>query len=138
MECRKCRKRCPSFVRFDWLWGQFWAKKSLFWGHTMRDFGKAPPDLARPPRGATSRFLAQNLDLARAPPRLYDSYSTIEPEAFERSNGQIGNYYYYTPLPLNLANKQATSKQHATSNKHFSFPFWPPLRALLYSSHPRA
>ena len=26
--------------------------------------------------------------------------------------------YYYTPLPLNLANKQQASK-------HFSFPFWP-------------
>ena len=25
--------------------------------------------------------------------------------------------YYYTPLPLNLANKQATSKQPTTSNK---------------------
>ena len=27
--------------------------------------------------------------------------------------------YYYTPLPLNLANKQATS------NKHVTIPFWP-------------
>ena len=49
--------------------------------------------------------------------------------------------YYYTPLPLNLANKQATSKQQATS-KHFSFLFWlllcPIAPALLYSSHPRA
>ena len=39
--------------------------------------------------------------------------------------------YYYTPLPLNLANnkQQATSnKQQATSNKqqqHVSVPFWP-------------
>ena len=32
----------------------------------------------------------------------------------------------YTPLPLNLANKQ----QQATSNKHFSFPFWPLLRLI--------
>ena len=41
--------------------------------------------------------------------------------------------YYYTPLPLNLANKQqATSKQQATTsnNKHFSFPFWPLLRLI--------
>ena len=29
--------------------------------------------------------------------------------------------YYYTPLPLNLANKQ----QQQASNKHFSFTFWP-------------
>ena len=36
--------------------------------------------------------------------------------------------YYYTPLPLNLANKQATSKQQAS--KHFSFPFWPLLRLI--------
>ena len=50
-----------------------------------------------------------------------------------------GRYiYYYTPLPLNLANKQATSKQQA-SNKHFSFPFWPllgliaPGSTLLYA-----
>ena len=32
--------------------------------------------------------------------------------------------YYYTPLPLNLANKQ-----QATS-KHFSFPFWPLLHLI--------
>ena len=38
---------------------------------------------------------------------------------------QRHHIYYYTPLPLNLANKQA-SKQQA-SNKHFSFPFWPML-----------
>ena len=31
--------------------------------------------------------------------------------------------YYYTPLPLNLANKQQASKQ-ASNNKQFSFPFW--------------
>ena len=35
---------------------------------------------------------------------------------------------YYTPVPLNLANKQE-SKQQARSNKqHTSFPFWPLLR----------
>ena len=36
--------------------------------------------------------------------------------------------YYYTPLPLNLAN----NKQQATSNNkqqhHVSLPFWPLLR----------
>ena len=53
--------------------------------------------------------------------------------------------YYYTPLPLNLANKQA-SKQQATSNKQatrtspfrFGHCSASSLRALLYSSHPRA
>ena len=44
--------------------------------------------------------------------------------------------YYYTPLPLNLANKHASkqaSKQASNkqaSNKHFSFPFWPLLRLI--------
>ena len=36
----------------------------------MRSFGRAPPDLAPLPRGASGEFLAQNLDLARSPPRL--------------------------------------------------------------------
>ena len=54
--------------------------------------------------------------------------------------------YYYTPLPLNLANKQASNKQ-ATSNKQQATSTSPfrfghcsasSLRALLYSSHPRA
>ena len=39
--------------------------------------------------------------------------------------------YYYTPLPLNLANKQATSKQ---ASKHFSFPFLPLLGLIAPSS----
>ena len=41
-------------------------------GHKMCRFGRAPPDLVPPPQGATGEFLAQNLDLARAPPRLQD------------------------------------------------------------------
>ena len=49
--------------------GRFGPKKAVL-GHKMRSFGRAPPDLAPPPLGATSEFLAQNLDLARAPPRL--------------------------------------------------------------------
>ena len=47
----------------------FGPKTSIL-GHKMRSFGRAPPDLAPPPRGATGEFLAENLDLARAPPRL--------------------------------------------------------------------
>ena len=34
------------------------------------DVMMAPPDLAPLPRGATGEFLAQNLDVARPPPRL--------------------------------------------------------------------
>ena len=46
-----------------------------------------------------------------------------------RENAHIYIYiYYYTPLPLNLANKQASNKQ--ASNKHFSFPFWPLLSLI--------
>ena len=66
----ECSNRIPSFGRFDCVLGLFWAKKRLFLGHKMRSFGRAPPDLAPPPRGAISEFLAQNLDLARPPPRL--------------------------------------------------------------------
>ena len=61
-------------------------------------------------------------------------------QGVEFLKGYLGLYiYYYTPLPLNLANKQqASNKQQATSNTspfrfgHYSVP---PLRALLYSSH---
>ena len=49
--------------------GRFVPKKAVL-GHKMCKFGRAPPDLAPPPRGATGEFLAENLDLARPPPRL--------------------------------------------------------------------
>ena len=48
---------------------RFGPKRAVL-GHKMRSFGGAPPDLAPPPRGASGEFLAQNLDLARPPPRL--------------------------------------------------------------------
>ena len=51
------------------LRGSFGPKKAVL-GHRMRSFGRAPPHLAPPPRGATGDFLAENLDLARPPPRL--------------------------------------------------------------------
>ena len=50
------------------FWGYFGRKMAVF-GPKMRTFGRAPPDLAPPPRGATGEFLAENLDLARPPPR---------------------------------------------------------------------
>ena len=48
--------------------------------------------------------------------------------------------YYYTPLPLNLANKQAskqaTSKQASNPSPfRFGYCFASSLRALLYSKH---
>ena len=48
----KCSNRFPSFGRFEWVPGPFWAGKAAF-GHKMRGFGRAPPALAPPPRGAT-------------------------------------------------------------------------------------
>ena len=52
-----------------WFGGCFGPKKAVL-GHKMRSFGRAPPDLATLPRGATGESSAQNLDLARPPPRL--------------------------------------------------------------------
>ena len=52
-----------------WFVGYFGRKMAVF-GPKLRSFGRAPPDLAPPPRAATGEFLAQNLDLARPPPRL--------------------------------------------------------------------
>ena len=49
--------------------GRFEPKKAIL-GNKMRSFGRAPPNLAPPPWGATGEFLAQNLDLAKPPPRL--------------------------------------------------------------------
>ena len=59
-------------------------------GPKLRRFGRAPPDLAPPPRAATGEFLAQNLDLAKAPPRLQDGHMGKRSEALGRSNGQNG------------------------------------------------
>ena len=50
----------------------YFGPKMATFGPKLRRFGRAPPDLAPPPRAATGDFPAQNLDLARAPPRLQD------------------------------------------------------------------
>ena len=54
------------------------------------------------------------------------------------SHVELGRGYYYTALPLNLANNKQASKQASkqqTSNKqHFSFPVWPLLRSTASSS----
>ena len=49
--------------------GRFGPKKADLW-QNMRSSGRAPPDLPPSQWGTTVEFLAQNLDLARAPPRL--------------------------------------------------------------------
>ena len=65
----ECSNSLPCLAVFTGFRGRFGPKKAVL-GHKMRSFGRAPPDLAPPPRAATGEFLAQNLDLARPPPRL--------------------------------------------------------------------
>ena len=67
----ECSNGFPSFplAILSGVWGRFGPKKAVL-GHKMRSIGRAPPNLAPPPRGATGEFLARKLDLARAPPRL--------------------------------------------------------------------
>ena len=77
-----------GFVRTGFR-GRFGPKKAVL-GHKMRSFGRAPPDVAPPPRGATGVFLAENLDLARAPPRLWDGWIREGSKVLRRSNGQNG------------------------------------------------
>ena len=50
--------------------GGYFGRKMAVFGPKRRIFGRAPPDLAPTPRAATGEFLAQDLDLARPPPRL--------------------------------------------------------------------
>ena len=71
--------------------GGYFRRIMAVFGPKLRSFGRAPPDLAPPPRAATGEFLAQNLDLARPPPpRLQDGYMGKRSEALGRSNGQNG------------------------------------------------
>ena len=66
------------------------GRKMAVFGPKLRRFGRTPPDLVPPPRAATGEFLAQNLDLARAPPRLRDGYMGKRSETLGRSNSQNG------------------------------------------------
>ena len=50
--------------------GGYFGRKLAVFRPKVRKFGRAPPNLAPTPRAATGEFLCQNLDLARAPPRL--------------------------------------------------------------------
>ena len=60
----ECRNRLPSFGRIKWVSGPIWAKKGCFGAQNVR-LSEGTSRL-----GATGEFLAQNLDLERAPPRL--------------------------------------------------------------------
>ena len=66
----KCKQNFPAFGRFEFVFGGHFGPKRAVLGHKMRSFGRAPPDLAPSPRGATGECLARNLHLARAPPKL--------------------------------------------------------------------
>ena len=70
--------------------GDYFGRKMAVFGPKLRRFGRAPPNLAPPPRGPTGEFPAEILDLARAPPRLQDGYMGKRSEALGRSNGQNG------------------------------------------------
>ena len=70
--------------------GGYFGRKMAVFGPKLRRFGRAPPNLAPPPRAAMGEFLVQNLDLARPPPRLSDGSSRVKPEAMERCSGQNG------------------------------------------------
>ena len=87
MECSHYFPWCGRFAR---VLGLIWAKNGCFWPKKLRRFGRAPPDLAPTTRAATGEFPAQNLDLARAPPRLQDGYRGKRFEALGQSNGQNG------------------------------------------------
>ena len=65
----QCSTRFPLFVHLEWVSGPFGAKKGCF-GAQNAHFWEGSSRLGAPVRGATGEFLAQNLDLARAPPRL--------------------------------------------------------------------
>ena len=65
----ECSRRLPSFGCFEPLLGLFWAKNGCFWPKTAQIW-EGTSQIGAPPRAATGEFVAQNLDLARAPPRL--------------------------------------------------------------------
>ena len=50
--------------------GCYFGRTMAVFGPKLRRFGRASPNLAPTPRVATGEFLAQNLDLVRAQPRL--------------------------------------------------------------------
>ena len=60
---------CLCLAVLNEFQGCFGRKMAVF-GPKLRRFGRAPTDLAPTPRATTGEFLAQNLDLARPPPRL--------------------------------------------------------------------
>ena len=66
----ECSNRLPSFGRLDWFFGVILGQKRLFWGTKCAVLGGHLPTWRPRPACATGEFLAQNLDLVRALPRL--------------------------------------------------------------------
>ena len=85
----ECSSRLPSFGCLAPLLGLFWAKNGCFWPKTAQIW-EGTSRLGATARAATGEFLAQNLDLARPPPRLQDGYMGKRSEALGQSNGQNG------------------------------------------------
>ena len=66
-----CSIRFPLLGCFEWVLWPSWAIEQIpLLGPKWHRFGRAHPDLVPLPWAATSEFLAQNLGLARALPRL--------------------------------------------------------------------
>ena len=55
---------CGRLAILNGFQGRIGPKKAVL-GHQMRSFGKATPDLASPPRGATGEFLGSKLGFGR-------------------------------------------------------------------------
>ena len=72
--------------------GPFSRNFGIFHGPKLRRFGRAPPDLAPPPRAATGEFVGQNLDLASAPPvaSLQPYWITIPTQTLKHRKGETG------------------------------------------------
>ena len=64
-----CSHCFPSLSVLPGLRGNFGPRKAGL-GHKRPSFGRAPPDLAPPPVGATGEFLARKFDFTRLAPRL--------------------------------------------------------------------
>ena len=100
--------RLPVLTEFR---GRFGPKKVVL-GHKIRSFGRARPDLAPPPRGATGEFLAENLDLATLAARGGGA----------KSGGVLPNLHGYVPKaptfrPKEPQNPGKTPKRRETVAK---------------------
>ena len=88
---RTCSVATASLRLAVWPgFGVYFGRKMAVFGPKLRRFGRAPPNVAPPHRAATGEFLAQNLDLARPPPRLQGGYVGKRSESLGRGRGQNG------------------------------------------------